>query len=140
MSGCFQCSERNAPALGPRARRGGSTPSSPAATVLNGNLGLFVRGTDSRLYVNWLLPNNHWTGWCSCPAVGSPLRAPAATVLNGNLGLFVRGTDSRLYVNWLLTNNHWTGWGLVPGGGVHPFSPCGHRPEWQPRALRAGHR
>jgi hypothetical protein len=30
---------------------GGFTPSAPAATVLEGDLGLFVRGTDDRIYV-----------------------------------------------------------------------------------------
>src|SRR6266850_1387867 len=36
---------------------GGATLSTPAATVFQGNLALFVRGGDNRLYVNWLLPN-----------------------------------------------------------------------------------
>jgi outer membrane protein assembly factor BamB len=34
---------------------GGFTPSAPAVTVLNGNLGLFVRGTDGRVYTNFNL-------------------------------------------------------------------------------------
>jgi subtilisin family serine protease len=103
---------------------GGFTPSAPAATVLNGNLGLFVRGTDSRLYVNWFLTNDQWTGWALVPGEGLTPSAPAATVLNGNLGLFVQGTDNRLYVNWLLTNDQWTGWALVPGEGFTPSTPA----------------
>jgi subtilisin len=80
---------------------GGFTPSSPAATVLNGNLGLFVRGSDSRLYVNWLLTNNQWTGWAFVPGGGLTPSTPAATVLEDDLALFVRGIDDRLYVNFL---------------------------------------
>jgi len=34
---------------------GGSTPSTPAATVLDSDVALFVRGTDDRLYANFLL-------------------------------------------------------------------------------------
>jgi subtilisin family serine protease len=80
---------------------GGFTPSAPAATVLNGNLGLFVQGTDSRIYVNWLLTNNQWTGWALVPGGGFTPSAPAATVLEDDFALFVRGTDDRLYVNFL---------------------------------------
>jgi hypothetical protein len=80
---------------------GGLTPSAPAATVLNGNLGLFVRGADSRLYVNWLLTNNQWTGWAFVPGGGLTPSTPAATVLEDDLALFVRGIDDRLYVNFL---------------------------------------
>jgi hypothetical protein len=82
---------------------GGFTPSSPAATVLNGNLGLFVRGTDDRLYVNWLLTNNQWTGWSAVPGGGFTPSTPATTVLDDDLGLFVRGSDGRLYVNFIVT-------------------------------------
>jgi hypothetical protein len=32
---------------------GGSTPSTPAATVLDDDLALFVRGEDNQLYVNF---------------------------------------------------------------------------------------
>src|SRR4029453_3545552 len=49
---------------------GGLTPSAPAATVLNGLLAFLVRGTDSRLYANWLLTNGHWTGWALVPGGG----------------------------------------------------------------------
>jgi hypothetical protein len=80
---------------------GGLTPSAPAATVLNGNLGLFVRGADDRLYVNWLLTNNQWTGWAFVPGGGLTPSTPAATAREEDLGLFVRGTDDRLYVNFL---------------------------------------
>jgi hypothetical protein len=79
----------------------GFTPSSPAATVLNGNLGLFVRGTDSRLYVNWLLTTNQWTGWDFVPGGGLTPSSPAATGLEGEVVLFVQGTDNRLYTNCL---------------------------------------
>jgi hypothetical protein len=103
---------------------GGFTPSAPAATGLDDDLALFVRGTDSRLYVNWLLPTNQWTGWGLVPGGGSTPSSPAAAVWNGNLGLFVQGTDDRVYVNWLLPTNQWTGWGLVPGGGSTPSSPA----------------
>ena len=34
---------------------GGSTQSAPAATVLDGEIALFVRGTDDQLYVNFTL-------------------------------------------------------------------------------------
>jgi subtilisin family serine protease len=103
---------------------GGFTTSAPAATGLEDDLALFVRGTDSRIYVNWRLSNNQWTGWSLVPGGGFSPSSPAATVLNGNLGLFVQGTDSRLYVNWLLTTNQWTGWSLVPGDGFTPSSPA----------------
>jgi hypothetical protein len=103
---------------------GGLSPSAPAATVLNGNLGLFVRGTNSRLYVNWLLTTNQWTGWTEVPGGGTTPSAPAATVLEDDLALFVQGTDRRLYVNWLLTTNQWTGWTEVPGGGSTPSAPA----------------
>ena len=102
---------------------GGFTPSAPAATVLENELALFVQGTDNRLYVNWLLTNNQWTGWALVPGNGFTPSAPAATVLENELALFVRGTDNRLYVNWLLTNNQWTGWALVPGDGFAPSPP-----------------
>jgi hypothetical protein len=82
---------------------GGLTPSAPAATALDGDLGLFVRGTDDRIYVNWLLPNNLWTGWAFVPGGGFTPSTPAATALDGDLGLFVRGTDSRIYVNFTVT-------------------------------------
>jgi hypothetical protein len=81
----------------------GFTSSAPAATVLNGTLGLFVRGTDDRLYVNWLLPTDQWTGWALVPGDGLTPSAPAATVVDGYLGLFVRGTDDRVYMNFSLT-------------------------------------
>jgi hypothetical protein len=103
---------------------GGFTPSAPAATVLNGNLALFVRGSDDQLYVNWLLTTNQWTGWARVPGGGFTPSTPAATVLNGNLALFVRGSDDGLYVNWLLPNFQWTGWGHVPGGGSTPSAPA----------------
>jgi subtilisin len=103
---------------------GGFTPSAPAATGLDDDLALFVRGTDSRIYVNWRLTTNQWTGWALVPGGGFTPASPAAAVLNGNLGLFVQGTDSGLYVNWLLTTNQWTGWGLVPGGGFTPSAPA----------------
>jgi hypothetical protein len=103
---------------------GGSTLSSPAATVFQGNLALFVRGSGDRLYVNWLLPNYRWTGWGLTPGGGSTPSAPAATVFQGNLVLVVRGTDDRLYVNWLLPSYQWTGWSGVPGGGFTPSTPA----------------
>jgi hypothetical protein len=102
---------------------GGATLSSPAATVFQGLLPLFVRGGDDRLYVNWLLPNNQWTGWGLVPGGGATPSAPAATVFQGNLALFVRGGDNRLYVNWLLPNYQWTGWIAVPGRGTTPSTP-----------------
>jgi Matrixin len=43
------------PAVWAAVPGGGFTPSAPAATVLNGTLGLFVRGTDSRIYMNFTL-------------------------------------------------------------------------------------
>jgi hypothetical protein len=82
---------------------GGFTPSSPAATVLNGNLGLFVRGSDDRLYVNWLLTTNQWTGWGLVPGGGFTPSSPAVTGLDDDLALFVRGEDNRLYVNFAVT-------------------------------------
>jgi hypothetical protein len=103
---------------------GGSTPSAPAATVFQGNLALFVRGTNDGLYVNWLLPNDQWTGWALVPGGGSTPSAPAATVFQGNLALFVRGTDNGLYVNWLLPAYQWTGWMAVPGGETTPSAPA----------------
>jgi Matrixin len=82
---------------------GGSTPSTPAATVLDSDLALFVRGTDNHLYVNWLLTTNQWTGWTPVPGGGSTPSTPAATVLDSDLALFVQGTDNHLYANFLLT-------------------------------------
>jgi hypothetical protein len=79
----------------------GRTPSAPAATVVNGELALFVRGSDDRLYVNWLQTNDQWTGWVLVPGDGRTPSAPAATVLDDELALFVRGSDDRVYVNWL---------------------------------------
>ena len=55
---------------------GGFTPSAPAATVLNGNLGALRAGSDDRLYVNWLLTTNLWTGWALVPGGGLPLQPP----------------------------------------------------------------
>jgi glucose/arabinose dehydrogenase len=80
----------------------GLTPSAPAVTVVDGNLGLFVRGIDDRLYVNWLLPDNHWTGWALVPGDRLTPSAPAVTVVDDDLGLFVRGTDNGLYVTFPL--------------------------------------
>ena len=51
------------PALWALVPGGGSTPSAPAATVLQDNLALFVQGVDSRIYVNFPL-----TGPSSQPA------------------------------------------------------------------------
>jgi hypothetical protein len=81
----------------------GRTPSAPAVTVVDGDLGLFVRGTDDQLYVNWLLSGNQWTGWGLVPGEGRTPSAPAVTVVDGDLGLFVRGTDDQLYMNFRLT-------------------------------------
>ena len=102
----------------------GFTPSAPAATVFQDNLALFVQGTDDRIYVNWLLPHNQWTGRSAVPGNGFTPSAPAATVFQGNLALFVQGTDDRIYVNWLLPHNQWTGWSAVPGRGSTPSAPA----------------
>jgi len=82
---------------------GGSTPSTPAATTFQGNLALFVRGVDDRIYVNWLLPNFQWAGWSAVPGGGSTPSAPAATAFGGEIALFVQGVDNRIYVNFTLT-------------------------------------
>jgi hypothetical protein len=81
----------------------GFTPSAPAATVFQGDLALFVQGEDNRIYVNWLFPNNQWTGWSAVPGGGSTSSAPAATVFQGDLALFVQGEDNRIYMNFTLT-------------------------------------
>ena len=81
----------------------GFTPSAPAATVFQDNLALFVQGTDDRIYVNWLFPNDQWTGWSAVPGGGSTPSAPAATVFQGDLALFVQGEDNRIYMNFTLT-------------------------------------
>ena len=52
--------------MGPRAGRG-SPLHPPPSPSWNGNLGLFVQGIDDRLYVNWLLTDNQWTGWAIVP-------------------------------------------------------------------------
>ena len=99
-------------------------PFGPRRYRLPGQPGALRAGTDSGLYVNWLLPNFQWTGWGAVPGNGFTPSAPAATVFQDNLALFVRGADSGLYVNWLLPNFQWTGWGAVPGGGATPSTPA----------------
>ncbi len=114
-----------APAVWAIVPGGGFTPSAPAATVFQGNLGLFVRGIDDQLYVNWLLVNDQWAGWTLVPGGGTTPSAPAATAaLDGEIALLVRGVDNQLYVNWLLVDNQWTGWSLVPGRGLTPSTPA----------------
>jgi hypothetical protein len=80
---------------------GALTPSAPAATVFQDNLALFVRGTDDRLYVNWLLPSYQWTGWGLIG--GLTPSTPAVTSLDDDLALFVRGEDNQVYVNFGVT-------------------------------------
>jgi hypothetical protein len=82
---------------------GALTPSAPAAAVFQGNLALFVRGTDDRLYVNWLLPNYHWAGWGAVSGRGTTPSTPAATSLDDDLALFIRGEDNKVYVNFTVT-------------------------------------
>jgi hypothetical protein len=55
------------PANGPGIPGGMLTPSAPAAVVLQNFVGLFIRGQDDQVYVNWRFPDNQWTGWGLVP-------------------------------------------------------------------------
>jgi hypothetical protein len=101
---------------------GGATPSGPAAATYLGSEYLFVRGIDSRIYVN-RLTGSSWTGWAEVPGGGATPNAPSVTVYNGTLRLFVQGNDSRIYAN-TFNGSTWTGWSEVPGGGATPSGPA----------------
>src|SRR5947209_10087122 len=89
----------------------GFTLSAPGTTDYQGSLYVFVRGTDDRIYQNWLTGYS-WSGWSEVPGNGFTPAALVATVYQGSLSVFVRGTDDRIYQNWL-TGNSWSGWSEV---------------------------
>jgi streptogrisin C len=99
----------------------GATLAGPAAATYLGSEYLFVRGTDSRIYVN-RLTGSSWTGWAEVPGAGATPNAPSVTVYNGTLRLFVQGTDNHIYAN-TLSGSSWTGWSEVPGAGATPNGP-----------------
>jgi hypothetical protein len=101
--------------------RNGFTLAAPGATDYRGNLYVFVRGTDSRIYQN-RLTGSSWSGWREVPGNGLTPDALTATVYRDKLYVFVRGTDNRIYQN-RLTGSSWSGWSQVPGNGLTPSGP-----------------
>ena len=90
----------------------GFSPSAPAATVLDRDLGLFVQGIDDRLYVNWLLTNSQWTDGPLAPGEGvrshQPPRPPSSKVISGSSC----GNDDQLYMTFrdrTLNRSTWHG-------------------------------
>jgi len=79
---------------------GGFTPSAPAATVFQGNLALFVRGGDDRLYVNWLLPITSGPIGALCQVVGLSLQPQrplfSTTILPSSGGEKITNSTSTL--------------------------------------------
>ena len=100
---------------------GGATTGAPTAATYRDFEYLFVRGTDSRIYVN-LHNGVAWTGSREVPSGGATPDSPGATTYRGSVYLFVRGTDNRIYLNQF-NGSAWTGWGEVPAGGATPSGP-----------------
>ena len=80
----------------------GHTDASITAITNEGQLYLFVKGTDQRPYVNVASETGVWSGWLVLPNPGLTDRAMAAAAVGGTSSrvlLFAKGIDDlRLYV------------------------------------------
>jgi hypothetical protein len=105
----------------------GLAAASIAGTTTAGNIYLFRKGLDDRVYLNILahgpsitsgVTTDTWSGWSEVPGGGATDVALAAAALLQDVYLFRKGLDdNRIYFNRFnrLTRD-WSGWSEVPGG------------------------
>lgn len=103
---------------------GGTLMDNPsAATDANGNITVYVRGTDNQAY-QIVYSNGAWSTWVAIggPNMGTFQGAPAVAARNGRTDVFVRGMDDQLWTkNWTSTGG-WTSW--IALGGVLADNPA----------------
>src|SRR5215211_1984074 len=93
----------------------GATLSAPAAVSRNnGQVDVFVRGTDDNVFLNFY-NGSAWSGWSLLPGGMKTQYAPAAIVRTLNtLDAFVRSNSGE--VRWITWDGAaWSGWKTVPG-------------------------
>ncbi len=95
-----------------------TTPSAPATTVLDGNLYVFVRGTDDLIHFNRHVGG--WEGWRSVPGGERTSSAPGVTAGV----LVVRRADGGIRFNTFDGPTAWRGWADVPDKGRTPSAPA----------------
>ena len=97
------------------------TDAAPAIAISGNRLFVFVKGLDSRSYVNAMtLSTSKWDGWKQVPGGGTTDLALRAAVDGSTIALIGHGIgDHHQYLNVMsLSNEQWTGWSSVGGGGV----------------------
>lgn len=101
----------------------GQVLGSPSAVQFGSTLYLFVRGTDSNLWVNtfngtnWV---NHWTQVLIGGNVVPLSASPDVVVYQNKLFVFTRHSDSTIHFLTTSNGSNWTDDGAVPFGGLTP--------------------
>jgi hypothetical protein len=105
---------------------GSCTAGAGAAARGNGDIEVFCRGQDGRVYQQ---TGPTWTGWnrsIAPPSVGLAANAPSAVFARRGfvemLHLVARGADNRVYYQKWTEQNGWLGWENL--GANTPFAPA----------------
>jgi hypothetical protein len=95
---------------------GGVSTSGPAAAAYNGQIHVFIRGTDGAVYTNYLSSGGSWSGWASLG--GYATSAPAVALRRGPLNyldLAIRGNDNTIYFRSYVPAAGWSPWSSLGG-------------------------
>lgn len=107
--------------VGAKVDLGGQARGGPAlAGRSNGELDLFVRGTDDQLWTARRAAGGTWSGWQ--PLGGSLTAAPSATASGGIVHVVVVGGDRQLWHRYSTAPGRWSNW--YPLGGVAASAPA----------------
>jgi hypothetical protein len=97
----------------------GTTDAALCATAYYGQLWLFAKGINDKIYGNPLVGGS-WGRWWPVPGGGTTDAGLASAAgVDGRLYLFAKGiNDRRIYMNIFDQATAWSGWQEVPGGGT----------------------
>jgi endonuclease/exonuclease/phosphatase family metal-dependent hydrolase len=85
----------------------------PTAAAWRGNLHLFLRGSDNRVWGN-AGNGTTWNGWAAVPGSYTQSAPAMETSDPSRLQLMVRGIDDRLYAESYRPGPGWSSWGVLP--------------------------
>jgi len=89
-----------------------TTDAAPAAASLGDRIYVFVKGLDTRIYVNSAVAGQAFGRWKLVEGNGTTDCAPGAASLDDRVYVFAKGIgDSRIYVNSARSGQPFDGWG-----------------------------
>ena len=94
----------------------GFSDAKPATCLFKGEIYLFIKGTDSRVYVNRSKDSVAWVGWTEVPGGMKTDTGLGVTASDSRLWLVAKGFDHTINLTQF-DDTGWSSWSEVAGGG-----------------------